>query len=152
MSLRSSRSSSSKSTARDISERLAQGVETALTEQCDRRHSANLLVSRGPASTDEAVTQLRIECRGLLRMAVQVEVVPAGGDVYDVRCTVEEGPSCRYSYAPPRDCGTVQSPRLSGNIASFLLEEVEKQLGRLLLNSPAGPPAKSSLRSALNRS
>jgi hypothetical protein len=61
---------------------------------------------------------------------------------YDVVCTVEEGRTHRFSYHLPES--TTPAPDqlvpLARDVATFLREELENRLGRLLLRSPVRPP------------
>jgi hypothetical protein len=79
-------------------------------------------------------------------MSVRVVVTHVGGNVYDVLCAVEDGGSRRFSYSRPGEGGTAVSyaPALGEKVATFLLGELEKRLGRMLLKGPARPPRPAS--------
>lgn len=79
-------------------------------------------------------------------MPVRLSIRRAGGTIYNVRCTVDDEASHRFSYSLPDETDTTLSydPYLGEEIATFLREELEKRLGRLLLQSPAGPPLEST--------
>ena len=117
-------------------------LETALTRQFARRYDAGLLLRLVDRSDDGRRMDLRIHCRGLMEMSVDFVATHVGGNVYDVLCTVENEASRRFSYSLPRRTGAVLShaPYLGREIATFLLDQLEKRLGRLLLRSPTGPP------------
>ncbi|MFB6272174.1 MAG: hypothetical protein ABEL51_04680 [Salinibacter sp.] len=88
---------------------------------------------------------LRLEVRGLLRMIVRFRITQAGNDLHTLHCEIEDGPTRQYSYDLGGRAGANLSyaPELGRAVATFLLEEVEKRLGRRLLQSPASPPAQT---------
>lgn len=121
-------------------------LETALTRQFARRYDAGLLLRLVDRSEDGRKMDLRVNCRGLIDMSVDFVVTHVGGNVYDVLCTVENEASRRFSYSLPRRTETALSnaPYLGREIAAFLLDQLEKRLGRLLLQRPTGPPRVAS--------
>ena len=80
---------------------------------------------------------LLITCSNQFRMGVQVEVSRVGGNVYDIHCNVAEGASRRYTYSLPGRGGTTLSraPALGRTLGAFLLDELERQIGRRELRS-----------------
>ena len=125
---------------------LYQSLEAALVKQCARRYDAGVVLRRERVSPDGAKMRLRLRCRGLTQMPVRVIVTHVGGTVYDVLCAVEDGGSRRFSYSQPGEGGTKLSyaPALGEKVATFLLSELEKRLGRMLLKGPARPPNHAS--------
>lgn len=123
-------------------------VDRALRRQCARRYNAGIILRQvRTTSNDESTVRLLVESRGLLQMRVRLRIRPAGGNICDVRCTVDDGASHRFSYSLPDETDSTLSydPHLGKEIATFLREELEKRLGRLLLQSPAGPPSSRRL-------
>ena len=92
---------------------------------------------------------LCVQCRGLMEMSVEFEITHVGGNMYDVLCTVENEAARRFSYSRPRYTGAVlpRTSYLGREIATFLLDQLEKRLGRLLLRSPSVPPRTASAAS-----
>ena len=121
---------------------LYRSLAAALTKQCTRRYDAGVRLQRERVSADGTRMCLRVHCRGLTPMPVRVVVTHVGGTVYDVLCAVEDGGSRRFSYSRPGTGGTRLSyaPALGEEVAAFLLGELEKRLGRMLLKGPARPP------------
>ncbi|MFB6099125.1 MAG: hypothetical protein ABEK84_08470 [Salinibacter sp.] len=126
---------------------LHRSLEPALSTLCARRYDTSLTLRRRPdAGEDDPSLQLRLDCRGLLRMRIRFTVTPAGNDLYDVHCHVQDGPSRKFSYALGGRAGVTLShaPGLGRRIGTFLLDTMEKQIGRRLLQSAASPPAAPS--------
>jgi hypothetical protein len=126
-----------------LSSVLYRSLETALTRQCARRYNVGIVL-RCPkeASEDDPELKVRVECPGLTQMPVRITVSHAGGNVYDIICNVEEGDTHRFSYSLPGRTKTQRScaPHLGEELATFLRGELERRLGRILLQSPAAPP------------
>lgn len=140
-------SSSTEPPSPQFSSILYRSLEKALTRQCVLRYDASILLRHvRTTSNDESTVRLLVECRGLLQMPVRLRIRPTGGTIYDVRCTVDDGACRRFSYSLPDETDSALSydPHLGKEIATFLREELEKRLGRLLLQSPAGPPLEST--------
>lgn len=114
---------------------LYQSLKTAVTKECAGRHDTDVKLRRlEDEDANGSTLHVELDC-ALLQMAVRIHVTNVGGNVYDVCCSIEEGPSCRFSYSLPAQTGTVLSraPKLGEKLASFILDELEQQLGRLLL-------------------
>jgi hypothetical protein len=133
MSTRSaSQSSSIPSSVRRIPDVIYRSLKTALTLQGRRRHDADLALERvDPASADSPM-QIRLGDQAPLQMTAQIRVSPVGEHVYEIHCTVEEGPSRRFTYSLPEQAGTALSraPCLGRKLGGFLLDELERQIGR----------------------
>lgn len=140
-------SSSSDAPSPEFSDVLYQSLSKTLAKQCARRYDVTVTIPRQAAqSEDDSELRVEVQCAGLIQMPVRLTVRHAGGNIYDVRCTVEEGSSHRFSHSLPAETKSSLSydPYLGQEIATFLREEMEKRLGRLLLQSPAAPPLKST--------
>lgn len=130
-----------------LAEVLRKSLETALAGQCAQRYDAEVSVQILDISSDETLKmRLQVQCRSLTKMPVKLTLKPAGGNIYDVLCTVEDGNSHRFSYSLPGPTETKLShaPYLGQELATFLREELEKRLGRLLLQSPARRPTQTA--------
>lgn len=128
----SSQSSSIPPSVRRIPDVIYRSLETALTLQGRRRHDADLALERvDPASADSPM-RIRFGDQAPLQMTAQIRVSPVGENVYDVHCAVEEGPSRRFTYSLPERAGTALSraPCLGRKLGAFLLDELERQIGR----------------------
>lgn len=125
------------SSVRRIPDVVYRSLETSLTLQGRRRHGVDAALERvDPASTDQPM-QIRVGDEDQLQMAARIRVSHVGNNVYDVRCTVEEGPSRRFTYSLPERAGTVLSraPCLGRKLGTFLLDELEREIGRRHLRS-----------------
>lgn len=143
MSTRPSPKSSSDASLSEIASVLYRSLETALTRQCAQRYNTGIVLRcLAEASEDVPEMRIRVDCRGLTEMPVRLAVGHAGGNVYDVTCSVEGGDSHRFSYSVPGQSASrvACAPHLGEEIATFLRGELERRLGRILLQSPAAPP------------
>ena len=135
---------------RSILDVVYHGLEAALTRQFARRYDTGLLLRLVDRSEDGRTMTVRVDCRGLMRMSVEFAVSHVGGNMYDVLCTVENEATRRFSYSRPVHAGSglAQAPYLGREIATFLLDQFEKRLGRRLLlrrsATPAGAAATAS--------
>lgn len=125
---------------------LYRSLKTAITKECTGRHDTDVRLRRQDDS-DDSTLHVELDC-SLLQMSVRIHVTHTGGNVYDICCSVEDGPSSRFSYSLPtyEGEGTVLSraPCLGEKLASFLLDELEQQLGRLLLCGSLEPELQGS--------
>lgn len=117
-------------------------LDTALAEVCAHRYEVPLILRR--ANDDaEATPSLRvqIERRGIAQLPANIRVSHVGGNIYDVRCAVENGPTEQYSYSLPGHANPrqAQAPQLGKNLAGFLLDELERRVGRQRLRHSAIP-------------
>lgn len=123
-------------------------LETALEELCSERYGLPLVLNREDDDASEPTwMKVQVERRGVVHMPADIAVSHVGGNIYDVRCTVDEGPSNRYSYCVPgyAEPASVRAPRLGQHLARFLLDELERKLGRQELRRSAIPlPSKFS--------
>lgn len=135
-----------------VARSLYRSLETTLTKQFAQRYDAGILlrcpslrrVAESP--NDASLVDIRVGCRGLTTMQAQLLVTCMDGGGYDVLCTVEEGKTHRFSYhfpdsSPP---SRNQLVPLAKDLGTFLRRELENQIGRLLLHSPARPPRTDS--------
>ena len=128
-------------TCHRIADVIYRSLETAITEQCSRHHDADVTVTRRErtSAVQPMRVQIRLPDRGQIEAHIAISHV--GGNVYDVRCEVEEGASRRFTYSQPRRSGTTlsQAPCLGQKLGTFLLGELAEHLGRRLLDTNAPP-------------
>jgi hypothetical protein len=140
-------SSSPEAFSDQVARTLYRVLETEVTQQFAQRYDAGVLLQCPElrcveASPDDvSVLVVRLRCRGLTTIRARLLVTCMDGG-YDVLCTVEDGHTHRFSYHVPGH--TAPSPRqlvpLAQDVATFLRQELESRLGRLLLGSPIAPP------------
>lgn len=125
---------------------LYRSLKTGITQECAGRHDADVRLRRQDDS-DASTLHVELDCSHL-QMSVRIHVTHTGGNVYDIVCSVEDGPSSRFSYSLPtfQGEGTVLShaPCLGQKLATFLLDELEQQLGRLVLCGSVEPELQKS--------
>jgi len=90
----------------------------------------------------ERTCRCRSSAGGFPPLPVRVMVTHVGGPTYNVLCAVEKGGTCRFSYSRLTDGATAVSyaPVLGEKGAAFLLGELEKRLGRMLLRGAVRSP------------
>lgn len=112
-------------------------VETALAALCRQRHDATVTVSRRDRDSLDQRVQLRLGCNDHITMDAQIRVRHVGGNVYDVQCSVEGGPSRQLTYSRPGsgDPSPSRTPELGRKLGTFLLNELERQIGRRRLRN-----------------
>ena len=144
----STRSSSkpppSRLTHSQLSEALYRTLKVALDRQCATRYNVGIeLRCLETSSEGEVEVKLCVECNGLTQMPVRLSGIHVGGNVYEIVCCVEGGASHRFSYSLPVPTGAQLScmSHVSEEVAAFLREELERRLGRLLLqrSGSSGP-------------
>lgn len=151
MSTRSSNSASFSSTSSpaQLSTILYRSLESALARQCVRRYNAEIeLRCLREATEENPELKVRVSCPGLTQMPVRLTVSHAGGNVYDVVCSVAEGDTHRFSYSLPERTGAPRlssTPHLGEELATFLRGELERRLGRILLQRSAVPPRHANM-------
>lgn len=108
---------------------LYRSLASSIEKKCAGRHETKVNLRRLDDGSDPSTMQAELVC-SLIEMPLHLHVTHVGGTVYDVSCTIEDGPSCQFSYSLPIQEGT---SCLGDKIANFLLDELERELGRLLL-------------------
>ena len=128
---------SSTASCRHVPDVVFRSLKSALALQCRRRHDVEVTITRLDQATDDPSIRLRVGCDDQIQLTAQISVSPVGGNVYDIDCTVEEGPSCQFTYSLPGRSGTALSraPDLGRRLGAFLLDELERQVGRHYLQS-----------------
>ncbi|GEM_PF-3196508 len=114
-----------------IADVVYQSFRRALADRCDDRHGLDVTTDR---TTTGQSTQLGLQCGDRGEMTASLTVQHVGGNVYDVHCAIDGGPSKKFVYclaggASP-DTGLALVPRLGREIAGFVLDALERSLGR----------------------
>lgn len=120
-----------------ITEVLSQSLEQAFDEVCPQRYGAPLTLRRIDDPSDSRTVTFGIKGPTDTALEIHVTVAHVGGNVYDVAAQVEEGAARRFTYSEPAASGSSLSiaPYLGKKIATYVLDEVEQQLGKKLLRN-----------------
>ena len=112
-----------------IAEVVYHSFEAALIEQCADRHSLNITVHCAP---EEHPMHVQLRCHDLIEMSLRLAVRHVGGNVYDVVCSLENGPSETFVYCLPNEGEPPLPPvpRLGRELATFVLDAMEQSVGR----------------------
>ena len=123
------------SSFRPIIDVLAQSLRQAFDEVCPERYGAPLTLRRVDGDGDASTASFRIGEAETGALRIHVTVSHVGGNVYDIVTQVEDGPTRRFTYSEPDQSGSSLSmaPYLGKKIARHLLDEVERRLGKFLL-------------------
>ena len=123
------------SPCRRIAEVVHRSLKRALKDQCAGRYAEDVRLRRLDRASARQLMRLQIECQGRIRMPVGIAATHVGGNVYDIECSVQEGPSRQFSYSLPGASGValLQAPCLGRKLGTFLLGELERRLGRQIL-------------------
>lgn len=124
-----------------VADVIYRSLETAITEQCNKRHDAHVTVERVDRTEADRPLRIRVACPGQGQITARIIIRQAGGTVYDVRCEVGEEASRRFTYSRPRGLGTALSraPCLGRKLGTFLVGKLEQHLGRGLLSTGEQP-------------
>jgi hypothetical protein len=137
-----------------IADVLATNLEIVFEGLCEHRYGGPISLERvAPHST---TARFRLYRAGLPELRADFEIRHVGGNVYDVRGTIDDGPSQTFTYSlpePPPD--RPRAPRLAHDVAAFLLDALERRVGNDLLRSQTrgrdrrqpSPPDRSIARS-----
>lgn len=131
------------SSPRRIADVVYRSLKTAVKQQSTRRYDEDVTLRRIDRTSAGQLMQLRLECRDRVQVRVNVIATHVGGNVYDVKCELEDGPSRRVTFALPAGAGTAISwaPGLGQKLGDFLLDELERVLGRRSLSTGTFPVA-----------
>lgn len=117
-------------------------LENAVAELCAHRYEVPLMLRRTDEDVEDTSSlHVQIERRGIAHLPAKILVSHVGGNIYDVRCAVEDGPLEQYSYSLPGHANPnrAQAPQLGKSLAGFLLDELERRAGRQRLRHSAIP-------------
>lgn len=120
-----------------ITDVLSQSLEQAFDEVCPERYGAPLQLQRIDDPSEPRTVTFGIKGPTETGLKIHVTVTHVGGNVYDVAAQVEEGAARRFTYSEPAASGSSLSiaPYLGKKIATYVLDEVEQQLGKKLLRN-----------------
>jgi hypothetical protein len=120
-----------------ITEVLSQSLEQAFEEVCPERYGGPLELQRIDDPTQNQTVSFGLAGPGAVALRIEVTVAHVGGNVYDITTQVEDGDVRRFTYSEPAASGSSLSiaPYLGKKIARHVLDEVEQQLGKTLLQN-----------------
>lgn len=133
---------------------LAASLEAVFDALCTQRYGGPISLERVTLPDDAPSTttaRFRLHRVDLPELGIDFEVRHVGGNMYDVQSTIVNGPSQAFTYslpdAEPRPA--LRAPRLASEVAAFLLDALERQVGSNLLRTEIGPsrPPSASGRS-----
>lgn len=116
-----------------IADVLTNSLKKSFQEVCPDRYGAPLTLRRvDDASTSHTVS---FTIDGPVDFHIHVTVSHVGGNVYDIATQVEDGDVHCFTYSEPHASGSSLSiaPYLGKKIATHILDEVEKHLGKQIL-------------------
>ena len=123
---------------RRVSDAIVRDLTTTLTTLAHQRHGARVTVDRLDRAEVQGPIRLRLtytdRClhNEQIQMVARLHVTHVGGNMYDLECAVADGPSRRFTHSLPRrgDTSLIRVPDLGRTIGAFLLDELERQVGR----------------------
>jgi hypothetical protein len=134
-----------------IADILAANLETVFANLCAQRYGGPISLVRVDDATPSASTvTFRLDRHDLPSLRSHFSVRHVGGNVYDVWGKIENGPGRSFTYCLPNDSSVATVPRaphFAENVASFLLDAMERRLGSDLLRGnlrPSKAPERSS--------
>lgn len=114
-----------------IADVVSRSFQDAFADQCADRHGQTVTVERAAA---ESLMRLQVQCPRHEPFSFRLAVQHVGGNVYDVHCTMDEGPTQTFVYClsgePDSETPLALVPRLGHEIAGFVIDALEKSLGR----------------------
>ena len=120
---------------RQITEVLSHSLKQAFDEVCPERYGEPLELHRIDTPTQDPTVSFGLEGPNAITLRIDVTITHVGGNVYDITTQVEDGDARRFTYSEPAASGSSLSiaPYLGQKIARSVLDEVEQQLGKKLL-------------------
>lgn len=103
---------------------------------CYHRYGGPISLERVPHPDSSSSSVLfRIDHNDLPPLWAHFTINHVGGTVYDVQATVKNGPSQSFTYSlpDPNSILVPRAPHLAQEVASFLLDALERQVGSDLL-------------------
>jgi hypothetical protein len=130
-----STSSQPRTPLRQITEVLSRSLKQAFDEVCPERYGGPLALRRIDAPAQDPTVSFCLEAPSAIALRIDVTITHVGGNVYDLTTQVEDGDVRRFTYSEPAASGSSLSiaPYLGQKIARAVLDEVEQQLGKKLL-------------------
>jgi hypothetical protein len=145
--------------SRQIADVLAVNLQTAFDGLCEHRYGGPISLERiDPPDEAPSSARFRLRRADLPELRVDFEIRYVGGNVYDVRSLIDGGPAQTFVYCLPEPLSHTmpRAPRLVREIASFLLDALERRVGgELLRNEIRGrrmptPPGRRAARSSFS--
>lgn len=114
------------------------GLAPAVAALSKARYGAPLhlrLVEDLTLSTAPATVRLNLAIVSFERMRATLTVRHVGGNVYDMQCIVADDPTTAraFTYCLPDDAASPIPPDLVHKVAPYLLDTIERLMGRALL-------------------
>jgi len=130
-------SSEPRTSLRQITEVLSQSLKQAFDEVCPKRYGSPLELEQIDVSSPDPTVSFDLEGPEAIALRIDIAIAHVGGNVYDITTQVEDGDVRRFTYSKPAASGSSLSiaPYLGQKIARFVLDEVEQQLGKKLLQN-----------------
>lgn len=127
-----SRSPTNSIPAHRIADVIYRSLKNALKTEYARRYAGEVTLRRLDRASARELMRLRLKCCNEDPLRVRVTASHVGGNVYDIKCGMKEGRSRRFSYSFGGESGTTlsQAPSLGRKLSTFLLNELERRLGR----------------------
>ena len=121
----------------EIATILASTLRKVLPELCVQRYGTSLPFECIPASDGSSWTvQVQIGSPEAPRLTGQFSIRHVGGNMYDVQLAVAEGPTTSFCYCMSEEGPSLvpKTPHLAWEGAAFLLDALERRVGRALLS------------------
>jgi hypothetical protein len=119
---------------------LANTLRSVLPELCVQRYGLPLPFDCDPVP-DGSSRSVRVQIGDAEtpRLTAQFSIRHVGGNMYDVRAAVEDGPTTSFCYclSETEPILVPKVPHLAWQGAAFLLDALERRVGRLLLSETA---------------
>jgi len=135
-----------------IVEGLADNLRAVLSRLCTQRYGGPISLRCTIEGADSSYpgVRLQIEQAGCPVLDAAFAVRHFGGNMYDIQGTIEGGPSQVFSYCLSESSSLPGShaPRLTQEMATFLLDALERQQGSEFLRTALRRPSAASERSA----
>lgn len=141
---------------RQIADVLATNLEIVFDGLCVHRYGGPISLERiEPPDSSFPTARFRLHRADLPELRVDFEIRHVGGNVYDVKGLIDDGPSRTFTYCLPEPVPQAipRAPRLAREVSAFLLDALERRLGTDLLRNEVRtrrtptPPDRSVSRS-----
>ena len=136
-----------------IADVLAANLERVFDGLCEHRYGSPISLERVDVSDEPTPTaRFHLHRTDLPRLRVDFEIRHVGGNVYDMQGLVDGGPSRTFTYCLPESAPPVvpRAPRLTDEVAAFLLDTLERRIGSDLLRNEVRarrpPPSRLDVR------
>jgi len=118
-----------------IAELAYDSLQGALKDECSRRGLKEVILKKESQDVSEPHLDLQLKRPGVIALGGEIACRWVGGNVCEVECCVEDGPPRRFCACVEHSGGLAVSevPVLGQKVARFLLDELERRLGRRVL-------------------